>query len=218
MLARVVLESTTTDEKRSLHLFAERPHRNVRLPSAIPLLSALIAAATVAVGSGSPVAAASYTLSVSSPVPVHIGVDAIGGGAADGYDITPCQLGGSGNGPISFSVPGSPNQVRVEMYPGVCGFYDGWSDVGGVHFEASISGGDLGAIQMPVNGQNGAFALRAPILSSTPITEGRVLVDTFQIPTGYPDPPAPLQNNGRVDYGAFASTKSRGTTWNGGIG
>lgn len=190
----------------------------MRLRSTIPILCALIGGGTVAVGSGSPVAAANYSLSVSSPVPVHIGVDAIGGGSMPDYDITPCQLGGSGNGPISFSVQGSPDQVRVEMYPGNCGYYDGWSDVGGVHFEANIGGGDLGLIKIPVNGQNGAFALRAPILSSTPISDSRVHVDTFQIPTGYPDPAAPLQANGRVDYGAFASTRSRGSTWNGGIG
>ena len=186
--------------------------------SAIPLLCALIGGATLAVGSGSPVAAANYSLSLSSPVPVHIGVDAIGGGSKPDYDITPCELSGSGNGPVSFSVQGSPDQVRVEMYPGICGYYDGWSDVGGVHLEANVGGGDLGAIKMPVNGQNGAFALRAPILSSTPIAEGRVHVDTFQITTVYPEAPAPLQNNGRVEYGAFASTKSRNSTWNGGIG
>ena len=190
----------------------------MRFRFTIPLLGSLLATAVVAVGAGSPVQAANYSLTVDSPVPVHIGVDAIGGGAKPDYDITPCQLGGSSGAPIGFSVSGSPTQVRVEMYPGVCGYYDGWSDVGGVHFEANISGGDLGPIRMPVNGQNGAFALRAPILSSTPIAEGRVHVDTFQIPTGYPDPPAPLQTNGRVNYGAFASTKSRGTTWNGGIG
>ena len=44
------------------------------------------------------------------------------------------------------------------------------------------------------------------------------MVDTFQIGTAYPDPPAPLQNNGRAEYGAFASTASRGSTWSGGIG
>ena len=60
--------------------------------------------------------------------------------------------------------------------------------------------------------------MRGAILSSTPIGTGRVVVDTFQIPTGYPEPPAPLQNNGRVEYGAFASTASRGAVWSGGVG
>ena len=190
----------------------------MRLRSAVPLLCALIGGATVAVAPGSPVAAANYTLSISNSVAAHVGVDVIGGAATNGYAISTCAPGMSGNGPFSFSVPGSPTQVRVEMYPGTCGTYDGWGDLGGVHFEANLSGGDLGAVQMPVNGQNGAFALRAPILSSTPITESRVHVDTFQIPTGYPDAAAPLQTNGRVNYGAFASTRSRGATWNGGIG
>jgi hypothetical protein len=104
------------------------------------------------------------------------------------------------------------------MYPGVCGRYNGWEDVGGVHVEANLGGGDLGTITMPVDGQGGAFKMRGSILSSSKIADGRVVVDTFQIPTGYPDPPAPLQNNGRAEYGAFASTASRGSTWSGGIG
>ncbi len=148
---------------------------------------------------------------------VHIGVDAVGGTSRPGYDISPCDLQG-GPGQISFGVGGTPAQVRVEMYPGVCGRYNGWENVGGVHIEARLGGGDLGAIAMPVDGQDGAFAIRGSILSSSKIADGRVVIDTFQIPTGYPDPPAPLQNNGRVEYGAFASTANRGSTWSGGIG
>jgi hypothetical protein len=179
----------------------------VRLRHTIPLLCALVGTTAIAVAPGSPVAAAQYSLSVNTRV--HIGVDAVG----VAYD--PCsRQGGPGQVPLGYT----PNQVRIEVYPGVCGTYDGWSNVGGVHIDTSVGGGDLGAINMPIEGQGGAFAIRGPILSSSPIGEGRVIVDTFQIPTGYPDPPAPLQNNGRVEYGAFASTKSRGTTWNGGIG
>ncbi|HYN31747.1 MAG TPA: hypothetical protein VES40_03915 [Ilumatobacteraceae bacterium] len=181
------------------------------------ILGAIIGASTLVAGPGLPAAAANYSLSVNSPVPVHIGVDAVGGSSSPGYDISPCALGG-GPGAISFAVGGTPNLVRVEMYPGICGFYDGWSNVGGVHFEANLGGGSLGAVTMPVDGQGGAFALRGGILSSAPIGTGRVIVDTFQIPTGYPDPPAPLQWNGQVEYGAFASTASRGAVWSGGVG
>jgi len=181
------------------------------------LLCALIGGTTLVVGSGATVGAANYSLWVNSPVPVHIGVDAVGGTSSPGYDISPCALGG-GPGAIAFGVGGTPNLVRVEMYPGSCGYYDGWSNVGGVHFEANLGGGNLGAITMPVAGEGGAFALRGDILSSSPIGDRRVTVDTFQIPTGYPDPPAPLQNNGAVEYGAFASTASRGATWSGGVG
>ncbi len=187
----------------------------MRFRFAIPVVSALISVAIVASLPASPVSAAQYSLSVN--VPVHIGVDAIGGSASPGYDISPCDLGG-GPGQISFSVGGTPDQVRLELYPGTCGYYNGWENVGGVHIEANLGGGDLGAIAMPVDGQAGAFAIRGAILSGAPINEGRVVVDTFQIPTGYPEPPAPLQNNGRITYGAFASTASRKATWSGGIG
>ncbi len=187
----------------------------MRFRLAIPLLCSLIGATVVAVGSGSPVAAAQYSLSVNTQV--HIGVDAVGGSASPGYDISPCALGG-GPGQVSFGVGGIPDQIRIEMYPGVCGRYNGWENVGGVHIEANLGGGDLGLITMPIDGQAGAFAMRGGILSSSKIGEGRVVVDTFQIPTGYPEPAAPLQNNGRVAYGAFASTASRGPTWSGGIG
>jgi hypothetical protein len=187
----------------------------VRFRSTIPLICALIGSSTLAVGAGSPAEAAQYSLSVNTPV--HIGVDAIGVASGPGYYISPCDLGG-GPGQISFGVGGSPSQIRLEMYPGICGRYTGWESIGGVHIEANLSGGDLGAINMPIDGQGGAFAIRGNILSSSPIGDERVHVDTFQIPTGFPDPPAPLQNNGRTDYGAFASTRNRGATWSGGVG
>ena len=187
----------------------------MRLRSALPVLGSLIGASVLAIGGGSPASAAQYSLTVTSRV--HIGVDAVGGTSNPGYDISPCDLQG-GPGAVSFGVGGTPAQVRLETYPGVCGRYNGWEDVGGVHVEASLGGGDLGTITMPVDGQGGAFKMRGSILSSTPIGEGRVVVDTFQIGTAYPDPPAPLQNNGRAEYGAFASTASRGAVWSGGIG
>jgi hypothetical protein len=190
----------------------------VRTRFAISLmLGALAGASTLVAGPGSPALAANYSLWVNSPVPVHIGVDAVGGTSSPGYDISPCELGG-GPGALSFGVGGTPDLVRVEMYPGNCGYYDGWGNVGGVHFEASLGGGNLGAITMPVAGQGGAFAIRGAILSSTAIGTGRVIVDSFQIGTGYPDPPAPLQQNGQVSYGSFASTASRGAMWSGSVG
>lgn len=177
----------------------------MRLRISIALLAALVGAATIAVAS--PVSAAQYHLSVNTRV--HVGVD------APGVDYNPCaRQGGPGTIPLGVT----PSQIRIEIYPGVCGTYDGWGNVGGVHIEAAAGADNLGAIALPIDGQSGAFAIRGPILSSSPIGQGRVIVDTFQIPTGYPDPPAPLQTNGRVNYGAFASTRSRGATWNGGIG
>lgn len=187
----------------------------MRLRSAVPLLCALIGATTLAVAPSSSAAASHYSLSINTEV--HIGVDAIGGSSKPGYDISPCALGG-GPGTIGFDLSGTETKVRVEMYPGTCGYYDGWSNVGGVHIETSAGGRHLGAINMPIAGQGGAFALRGAILSGSPITDGRVVIDTFQIPTAHPDPPAPLQNNGVVTYGAFASTANRGATWSGGVG
>jgi hypothetical protein len=188
----------------------------VRLRFTIPLLCSLVGTAIVAVGPGSPVAAAQYSLSASTQV--HIGVDAIGGRSVPDYDISPCALGGGANQRITFGINTSPTQVRVEMYPGTCGYYTGWENVGGVHIEAGPNGADLGFINMPVEGQGGAFAIRGGILASSPIDEGRLSIETFQIPTGYPEPPAPLQNNGRTAYGAFAAALNRGATWSGGIG
>ncbi len=188
----------------------------MRLRFTIPLICSLVGTAIVSIGPGSPVAAAQYSLSANKQV--HIGIDAIGGSSAPGYDISPCDLGGTAGQKITFSVNTAPDNVRVEMYPGVCGTYTGWENVGGVHIEAGPSGRDLGSINMPIDGQGGAFAVRGAILSSSPIGNGRLSIDTFQIPTGYPEPPAPLQDNGRAQYGAFASAPNRGATWSGGIG
>ena len=44
----------------------------MRFRFTIPLLGSLLATAVVAVGAGSPVQAANYSLTVDSPVPVHI--------------------------------------------------------------------------------------------------------------------------------------------------
>jgi hypothetical protein len=186
----------------------------VHLRFTLPLLGSLLATTVVAVGAASPAQAASYSLTVDSRV--HIGVDALGGRSVPDYDISPCDLGG-GPGPIHFSLNSDPDKIRVEMYPGICGYYNGWESVGGVHFETSPRVTNFGAINMPIDGQRGAFALRGAILSGSPINDGRVFVDTFQIPTAYPDPSAPLQTNGAVTYGAFASTMSRGSTWSGGV-
>jgi hypothetical protein len=201
-------------------------------------LTALIAATVLGTAGSAAEAAGTFTMTVTSPVPVRIGVDAIGGGYSGGgiYDIATCSndpkvptLGWDNVNGLTGTkyVPGSPTLLRFEMYPGVCGTYDGWDNidpnkvnwghVGGVHFEARTVS-DYGNIVMPVDGQGGAFRIRGGILSSTPINNGRLSIDTFQINTAYPDPAAPQQNNGRVEYGAFATTSSRGAEWSGGVG
>jgi hypothetical protein len=205
-----------------------------RLPVAFAL-GALVCAGSIVGGPTSPASAASYTMTVVSPVPGRIGIDAIyqGGGGGGEYDVKTCTLGneptlgwdasgqltGTTSVPDSKSGLGSLSKVRFEMYPGECGTYDLWkTNVGGVHIEVQPNVRNLGQIRMPVAGQNGAFRLDGDILSSTPITTGRVAVDTFQVPTGYPDPPSPLQQNGQVAYGAFASGSNSGARWTGGVG
>jgi len=187
------------------------------------LIGALVGAMTIVAGPTSPAQALTISMTVVSPVEGRIGVDV---GVSPEYSIKTCSntpgvptLGWNSGGQLvgTTSLPDTSELVRIEMYPGACGTYDGWGNVGGVHFEAN-RGGNQGTIVMPVAGNAGAFALHGDIVSSTNVSTGRVKVDSFQIPTGYPDPPAPLQQNGQVAYGGFASTNSRGARWSGGIG
>lgn len=197
-------------------------------------LGAVVITSAIAVVPAAPASAASFTMTVRSPVPGRIGIDAIysGGGGGGEYDVKTCTLGGeptlgwnsAGNLVGTTSVPnssgyGSLTKVRFEMYPGECGTYDAWaSNVGGVHFEVAPNVSNLGEIVMPVANQAGAFRIDGDILSSSPITEGRVHVDSFQITTGYPEPPMPLQQNGAVAYGSFSSSASKGARWTAGVG
>jgi hypothetical protein len=214
----------------STELHDERSTMRIRYPL---IMAALVGAATLVAAPAAPAQAlAPFTMSVVSPVEVRIGVDAIYSGAGGGgeYDIKTCSASGE---PTLGWIPGAglsgtrtlvgtPTQLRFEMYPGACGTYDGWDDtVGGVHFEVDPRlTVDYGQIVMPRLGNPGVLALRGPILSSTPVTTGRVAVDAFQIdaPPGLPDPARPLQQNGVVAYGAFGSTRSRGNEWSAGVG
>jgi hypothetical protein len=198
------------------------------------LTAAALIASTTALLPASQASAATYTMTVVSPVVGAIGIDAIYEGGSGGpiYDVPPCALSGPqlgwnssgqlvGTRTVPNSIPGlgSITKVRFEMYPGECGTYDPWAgNVGGVHFESSPWVSNMGQIRMPVDGVSGAFRIDGDVLSSTPITEGRVKVVSFQIATGYPDAPMPLQQNGTVAYGAFASSLSVGDQWTAGVG
>jgi hypothetical protein len=195
------------------------------------LVAGVLGIAAAVVAPGAPAQAlAPFTLSVVTPIEVRIGVDAIYSGAGGGgeYDIRTCSSSGE---PTLGWIPGvglsgtrtlvgTPTQLRFEMYPGPCGTYDGWDDeIGGVHFEVDPRlTVNFGQIVMPRMGNSGVFRMTGQILSSTTITDRRVIVDTFQIPVpgGLPDPARPLQQNGVVGYGAFASTASRGAQWTAG--
>ena len=161
------------------------------------MLGIALGVSTLVAVSSAPAQAAGYTMKVISPTPGRIGVDAIFNGAGGGgdYDIVTCTydpnvptLGWNANGDLegTTTVPGSPTLLRFEMYPAPCdGVYDGWGNVGGVHLQVDprVIQGDLGTVVVPVAGQGGAFPIHGTILSSTPIGERRVIVDTFQIPT-----------------------------------
>ncbi|MGI9646234.1 MAG: hypothetical protein ACR2O6_13090 [Ilumatobacteraceae bacterium] len=203
--------------------------------SILATAAALITAATVALVPSNPASAASFTMTVDSPVVGGIGVDAIYSGGSGGpvYDIPPCahqsshklNWNSSGNLVGVTSVPnslpglGSLVRVRYEFYPGPCGTYDPWtSDVGGIHFQADVPHFNLGTVKLPALGNPGSFRIDGDIISSLPITEGRVSIDTFQIPTSYPDPPAPIPTNGITSYGAFGHAENLGDRWTGGVG
>lgn len=198
-------------------------------------LTVTLAAAAAVVATAQPAQAASYTFTVTSPVVGRIGIDAIyqGGGGGGIYDIATCsntgqptlgwnaagQLEGTTTIPDTAAGLGALTQTRFEMYPGPCGTYNGWdTTTGGVHFDATPTARNLGNIVMPTLGNPGVFRITGGIIAPTAVTDGRVKVDSFQIPTGYPDPPAPLQTNGIVSYGAFASTSSRNGQWTAGPG
>ena len=196
--------------------------------------AALIASTTALQLPSSPASAASYTMTVVSPIAGRIGIDAVypdGVGDAQ-YDVRTCtagneptlgwnsagQLVGTSSVPSYIPGRGSLQKARFEMYPGPCGHYTNWGEVGGVHIEAPPSGGHLGTVKMPVAGQGGAFKIHGDVISRTPITDGRVRISAFQVATAWPDAPAPLQTNGYVDYGAFAVGGNQGDRWSAGVG
>jgi hypothetical protein len=209
------------------------------------VLGLVISATTITIVPGPAEASRfSFTLRVNAGgVPGNIGVDAIYSGVGGGqYDIVPCdpdpdveQLAWRSDGTISgtASVPqtlqGQPlTQLRLEFYPlepgQVCGQYTPWNArTGGIHLESQISASsppfiDFGDVTLPSAGAPGVFAVTGGIVASTPIDDDRVLVDAFQIPTGFPDPPAPLQTNGIADWGTFASGRNIAAAWTAGLG
>ncbi len=176
------------------------------------LLGALVAAATVTTattlvgGPASTAEAANLSFHVQgSPVTAGVGID------APGVTYQPCNDQVGPNGTFTKSIPSSGARIRVELYPGGCAhLYDGWGNVGGIHFEVGPSGGGYGAgtVRLPV-APNDGFRIQGDILSSTPVGDGRLKVDTFQV--------ADFQQ-ASVAYGSFASTTNRGTRWSGGVG
>lgn len=138
----------------------------------------------------------------------------------------------------SLEVPGSPDVVRLELYPkperdcppdasNPCFFvgYDPWrGNVGGVHIERRQGSDGPGwlsvqGVRLPVAGSGGAFRIEGAIASASPVPDGRVQLDLFQYECEPHDPcPAvPRTANGALQ-GAFATSTNRGTRWTGSVG
>ena len=203
-----------------------RRSRTVAIATASAL--AVTAATVAAVAPSDPVEAATATISRvhAGGYGGHVGID-----VPDGSPLYQSYHYWAADGSIGqMQVDGSNSWVRFEFYPDTepnRHDYDPWTlPVGGVHVERTPGDGpgwlQLGEIHLPTLGQtfDGQTAVRieGDILSSTPITEGRVEVDTFQIPSGYPDPPRPLPTNGNgVAMGAFSSVDNRDDRWTAGV-
>lgn len=165
-----------------------------------------IAATVVVAAPAAPAMAANLSFSVSSPRLAGVGID------APGTAYNPCTDQVGANSTFVKSLSATTAKIRVELYPGGCSTdYDQWGNVGGIHFEVPRGAGghyDAGAVRLPEAPHDG-FQMHGDILSSSPIPNGRVKVDTFQV--------ADFQL-ATVPYGAFASTTSKGARWSGGVG
>ena len=163
--------------------------------------------------------------------------------SADGrlwnYDRTPGSptFGWRTTQSNGITVSGSPSVMRLEIYPhpptncsGVnendpCYWqtYDPWQgNFGGVQIQVdSTMGSDwlnVGQIDLPQLGVNGAFRLQGNILAHDAVPDNRVEVDIFQIDCGWHQTcDHPPTNSRGVAIGAFASTKNKGNAWTGGI-
>ena len=190
--------------------------------------------------------AGSFTASVATNGTIGtLYVDAIydGGGGGGAYDagytwhsdgslwnFDPAQgYIETGPAPSPLSVPGSPTMVRLELYPKPSANYwqpyDPWlGNVGGAQLqrEKSIDGADwlnFGQVPLPTIGQLDAFRIEGGIVSATPVPDGRVELDLFQIQCGYPETCAATKvSTTGARVGAFSTSKSKGTRWTGSVG
>lgn len=196
-------------------------------PVRAAMAATLAATALTVAAAPSPASAATVSISVQNHgIDGAIGVDAI----SNGVDMSPGKYDDhrywDANGNINppLQVPNGATSVRVEVYPNYP--YDPWtSEAGGVHGERTAGQGfSFGRVELPVPGALGAFRVVGDVVSRTPVPDGRVEIDSFQIPYGYPNdtwpdgsqkPNPPLSNG--TEMGSFASTTSRGGQWTAGV-
>ncbi len=212
------------------------------------LVACAMATTVVTVGSVPTASAAStnFSMSISTGGSIgNIGVDAVGpslagGGEYDKYSrwesdgtIVGMTKSPGGyyvdGGGSPFSVSGTATTLRVELYPkptpNVNVGYDVWSgNFGGAAAQRDkASDGSnwtsFGNIPLPTIGQLDAFRIEGDIVSSTPVPDGRVEVDVFQIQCGYPDTCADTKySTTGAPVGAFASGVNRNGKWSGSVG
>jgi hypothetical protein len=136
-----------------------------------------------------------------------------------------------------ITVSGSASVMRLEIYPhpptncsgtnenDPCYWqtYDPWQgNFGGVQIQVDSTMGsswlNVGQIDLPQLGVNGAFRLQGNILSHDAVPDNRVEIDLFQIDCSWHETCVhPPTNSRGVSIGAFASTRNKGNVWTGGI-
>jgi hypothetical protein len=197
------------------------------------LLAAGTIAAAIATTSFAVPAATAATVSPtidSAGVPGMVGLDAIYSGVSGpGYeDFEWWDRTGQMLSPLS--VPDRDpagralTQLRYEFYPKPTpktneDTYDPYTvNVGGAHVEANGTQ-SIGTVRLPqIGDQNGGFRADGVVVSSTPVPDGRVGYDLFQVGYSTPDsgPPLPLTDTG-AEMAAFASAGNRGNKWSAGV-
>jgi len=195
------------------------------------MLATGLVAATVAASAPAPASAATVSLHIDAPgMPGMVGVDAIYGGVSgDGYeDFEWWDTQGNMLGPLSFPDRDASgralNMVRYELYPKPQprtneDTYDPWTvDVGGAHVQVNGTQ-NIGSVPLPQIGDGaGGFRADGDIVSSTPMPDGRLAYDLFQLPYTYPDSgPALPKTSAGFDTAAFATTSNRGNRWTAGV-
>jgi len=218
------------------------PKRFGRAMSA--LLVGASATTSITITQAEVASAATFSVSIATSGSIgNMGVDALYNGGGGGVYDTYSRWDSNGNLTLMavkdgyyqdtagspFSVPGSPTMLRVELYPKPTGDYhtpyDVWSgSVGGAAAQRDQSRDgpnwkDFGTIPLPTLGQGGAFRIEGAIVSSTPVPDGRVEFDVFQIQCSFPDTCIDTKySTSGTPVGSFASGASRNSRWSGSVG
>ena len=220
---------------------------SLRIGRVVSTLLLCASATTVVTVSQAQVAsAATFSVGVATGGSIgNMGVDAIYNGVKGGGGYYASYSRWDSNGQLTlqtiqngyyqdaagspYSVVGSPTTLRVELYPKPTSNYnipyDVWSgNVGGAAAQRDaardgVNWKDFGTMPLPTLGQGDAFRIDGAIVSSTPVPDGRVEFDVFQIQCGYPETciDTKYSSNG-TPVGSFAHGKSRNSRWSGGVG